>query len=433
MAALLAPRCGAVIRRRDAALEMNAVNRIAVAALGVLLLVPATAAAAGVNRPRPSDVPAAETSIAPNDFQLYNDYASPERTYSSGRAVIHYVVLGIDAPPLNDDDADNVPDYVERVGEAADRALAYYERRGFRPPLPDEAGPDARPDIYVSRFSPGTLGVALPAGRAEGGAFAVVSNNLDPSPERSFASVYATVAHELFHLVQFSYFGPERDPAIPTWILEGTAAALETRVNPELDDLVSTIQLWRWFSATERSMTTQSYGAQLLWRRLDTQQPRLLPALFTRLAARPVAGEGQHAVASTYARVSGEPFADAFHRFAVSVAAERADDIQPARVPPRAALAPLSVRYVRVTVPVTGRSMLTVTLPRGRAGAATTLVYRFESDRAGEPAHTRRIAPRVTDRGRTLAFSVSAGSRKSALLVLSNGSERAVPYAVSAR
>jgi hypothetical protein len=412
---------------------MKAGKRIAVAALGALLLVPATAAAAGFKRPRPSDVPVAQTSIAPNDFQLYNDYASPERTYSSRRAVVHYVVLGIDAPPLNDDDADSVPDYVERVGEAADRALAYYERRGFRPPLPDEAGPDERPDIYVSRFSPGTLGVAFPAGRAEGGAFAVVSNNLDPSPERSFASIYATVAHELFHLVQFSYFGPDSDPAIPTWILEGTAAALETRVNPELDDLVSTIQLWRWFSATERSMTTQSYGAQLLWRRLDTEQPRLLPVLFARLAARPAAGEGQRAVASTYARVAGKPFADAFHRFAVSMAADRADDIEPARAPRLAALAPLSVRYVRVTVPRIGRSTLSVTFPRGRASAATTLVYRLESDIAGEPARTRPIAPRVTDGGRTLVFTVSAGSRKSALLVLSNGGECAVPYAVRAR
>jgi hypothetical protein len=412
---------------------MNAGKRIAVAALGALLLVAATAAPAGAKRPRPSDVPAAETTFAPDDFQLYNDYASPERTYSSRRAVVHYVVLGIDAPPLNDDDSDSVPDYVERVGEAADRALAYYERRGFRPPLPDEAGPDPRPDVYVSRFSPGTLGVAFPAVKAEGGAFAVVANTLDPSPERSFASVYATVAHELFHLVQFAYFGADTDPAIPTWILEGTAAALETRVNPELDDLVSSIQLRKWFSATERSMTTQSYGAQLLWWHLDTEEPRLLPALSARLAARPVSGEGLHAVASTYARVAGKPFADAFHRFAVSVAADRADDIEPARGPRRGALAPLSVRYVRVTVPRTGRSTLTVTFPRGRAGAATTLVYRLESDLAGEPARTRRIAPRITDGGRTLAFTVSAGSRRSALLVLSNGGERAVSYAVSAR
>jgi hypothetical protein len=180
-------------------------------------------------------------------------------------------------------------------------------------------------------------------------------------------------------------------------------------------------------------MTTQSYGAQLLWRRLDTEQPRLLPALFARLAARPVTGEGQHAVASTYARVAMEPFADAFHRFAVSVAADRADDIEPVRAPRRSVLVPLSIRYVRITVPRIGRSPLTVTFPRGRARAATTLVYQLESDIAGEPARTRRIAPRVTDGGRTMAFTVAAGPRKSAVLVLSNGGERAVPYVVSAR
>jgi hypothetical protein len=180
-------------------------------------------------------------------------------------------------------------------------------------------------------------------------------------------------------------------------------------------------------------MTSQTYGAQLLWRRLDVEQPALLPALFARLAARPVTGEGQHAVASTYAHVAGKPFADAFHRFAVSVAEDRADDIEPARAPRHAALAPLSVHYVRVTVPRSGRSMLTVILPRRKAGAAATLVYRIESERPGELVQTRQVAPRASDSGHTLAFTVSAGARKSALLVLSNGGERAVPYAVSAR
>src|SRR5262245_56152009 len=118
---------------------MNVTKRIAGVVVGLLLLGSVSAANAATKRPRPSDVVAAETVVAPNDFQVYNEYASPERTYSSLRAVVHYVVVGIDAPPLNDDDGDSVPDYVERVGEAADRALAYYERRGFRLPLPDEA------------------------------------------------------------------------------------------------------------------------------------------------------------------------------------------------------------------------------------------------------------------------------------------------------
>ncbi|HEX6702771.1 MAG TPA: hypothetical protein VF101_18740, partial [Gaiellaceae bacterium] len=82
---------------------MNAARWIATAVLSALLAAPT--ASAWVKRPRPSDVPGAPTSIAPNDLQVYNDYASPERTYGSRRAVVHYVALGIDAPPLNDDDA----------------------------------------------------------------------------------------------------------------------------------------------------------------------------------------------------------------------------------------------------------------------------------------------------------------------------------------
>ena len=176
-------------------------------AVAALLLLLATASAADAKRPRPDAAAGAQTAVAPNGFQLYNEYASPESTYASERVVVHYVVLGIDAPPLNDDDHDGVPDYVERVGEAADRSLTYYERRGFHAPLEDVGGPDSRPDLYISRFAPGTFGVALPAVNADGGAFAVIANNLDPSAERSLASLYGTVAHELFHLVQFSYFG----------------------------------------------------------------------------------------------------------------------------------------------------------------------------------------------------------------------------------
>jgi hypothetical protein len=88
------------------------------------------------------------------------------------------------------------------------------------------------------------------------------------------------------------------------------------------------------------------------------------------------------------------------------------------------------VRYLRVAVPRIGHSRLSVTFSRP---AAATLVYRIESDIAGEPARTRRIAPRVTDGGRTLEFTVSAGPRRSAVLVLSNGAEPATRYAVSAR
>ena len=422
---------------------MRTWKTITAAALGGALLLSVAPAAAAVTRPRPTDVPGAESAIAPDGFQVYNDYASPERTFSSERIMVHYVVLGIDAPPLNDDDADGVPDYVEHIGAAADRALAYYERRGFRAPLADTAGPDSRPDVYVSRFAPGTLGVAFPAAAAAGGAFAVVANNLDPSAGRSFASVYATVAHELFHLVQFSYFGPQKLPPIPAWILEGTASALEARANPRLDDLVSAIQLRRWLSSARHSITAQSYGAQLLWRRLDATQPRLLPALFRRLAARPPADEGRRAVAATYARIAREPFPPAFHRFAVSVAATHRDGIEPVfglrrGVTRRAGIAPLAVHYVRLVPPRRGAYSLTLTFPRGRGSAAATLTFTLESDLAGRPSRIGRVVSKRSEGGRTMTFAIPASLRANArlanpLLVVSNGGGRRVVYSVSAR
>ena len=124
----------------------------AIMAAALLVVAPAPALAAKRPRPRMSPAPAAD-QLAPNAIQVFNDYVTPARSYASRRAVVHYVVLGLSAPPLNDDDADGVPDYVERVGDAADTAIAYYERRGFAHILADTGGPDARPDLYVSRFA----------------------------------------------------------------------------------------------------------------------------------------------------------------------------------------------------------------------------------------------------------------------------------------
>lgn len=404
-----------------------------VAAAAVALLAPAAAAG---QRVRPTDLAPdrVTTETAPNELQVYNDFASPSRAYTAGSAVVHYVVLGIDAPPLNDDDADGVPDYVERVAAAADVAIACFARRGFVPIRPDEGGPDGRPDIYVSRFAPGYLGVAFPAARAQGGAFVVVSNALDPSAGRSFASVYGTVAHELFHLVQFSYFPGTVDPPLPGWVLEGTAAAMEHRAYPELEDGVSALQLRRWLEAPARSLTTQTYGSQLLWRYLDRRAPRLLPAYLSRLAAGQGSVSASRVLSRTHARVTGRPFAPEFGRFAGWVA-----DLYGERIPPRATLAPgararahiapLAVHFVRL-----GRSTRSVALRFTHGRGAVELVLRLESPYAGRPATTRRLRPRVVGGARMFAIPAGAGQDGTALLVVANGQAAApVSYSLTAR
>ena len=87
---------------------------IAVTAVVAVALLGATPLAQAGQRPRPTDVPAAQvaTLLVPNEFQVYNDYATAAQRYESRRVAVHYVTAGIDAPPLNDDDSDGIPDYV---------------------------------------------------------------------------------------------------------------------------------------------------------------------------------------------------------------------------------------------------------------------------------------------------------------------------------
>ncbi len=386
----------------------------------------AAASAQATQRPRPSDASTAQvvSEIAPNGIEIYNPYATSELTYASRHAVVHWVAVGVDAPPLNDDDANGVPDYVERVGAAADAAIDYFRSWGYAAILPDEAGPDARPDIYVSRFAPGYFGIAFPAVQARGGAFVVVSNGLDPSPERSLGSLYGTVVHELFHLVQFSYFPRSADPAIPGWVLEGSAMAMESRVYTQLDDLVSALQLRSWFERLQVSLTTQSYGSQLLWRYLDERQPRLLRRYLRWIAHRPAGASAAAGLATTYARVSGQPFPAAFGRFAAWVAGEYADRIRPLRklvVGGRTAgsIPPLAIHYLRLPQPAR-----TVRFRAGAGRPSVALVYEHESPYAGRAAVTRHLTGHQV--GSALVFTIPPSLRQSprfgpATLVVANG------------
>ena len=398
------------------------------------------AAFQATRRPRPSDAPpgSAVTVEAPNPYQLYNDYATPEQRHASARVVVHFVVTGVNAPPLNDDDDDRVPDYVERVGEAADAAIGYYQQRGFRAIRADTGGSDARPDIYVSRFTPGTFGVAFAEERAEGGAFVVVANNLDPSRGESFVSLQGTVAHELFHLVQFSYYPVDVDPPISSWVLEGTAVALEGRVFPEMSDVVWELQLEPWLAAPNRTMTTKTYSSWLFWRDLDLHAPEVLPAYLARRAA----GDGSTALVGTYARVTGRSFAHAFHRFAVTAGDDYGRALTPQRILSRgsrafrASIARLAAHYLRLATGGNGPRSLVVRLHRPGA-LAVTLSYQLESETPGEPARPLRIPARATNGGQTLTYQIPARLRtanryQQPTLIVSNGSAKNPgPYTIT--
>src|SRR3954452_16578164 len=390
-------------------------RRLLIVALPVFILFAQSAAA---TRPRPDAIPPNQvyTDIAPNALRVFNDYATPSRAYSSARATVHWVTDGPDAPALNDDDGTGVPDYVERVAAAADTAIGYYERRGFASVAPDAGGPDSSPDIYISRFAPGYFGVAFPASDADGGAFVALSNSLDPSPARSLGSVYGTVAHELFHLVQFS--SSDRGSDLPAWALEGMAAAMENRVFPGLDDIVTSLQLRGWFAAPQRGVTGQTYGSQLLWRFLDAQAPGVLPAFLR--TARPVTAATK--LAATFELLTGRRFESAFHRFALWVAAgspTRPTALRTIRTHVTGTVAPLAIHYLRLAGDI--RSVR-VRLA-GSGGKASVLFERAR--RPGLPPLTRQLP--ATPCAQSTTWTIPRGG--TATLIVSNGgTARTVGY-----
>jgi hypothetical protein len=216
---------------------------------------------------------------------------------------VHWVREGRDAPPSSDRNRNGVPDYVEKVREVADRALTYYalpkalpnqageivrgdetkRLKGFRLPPCDTAGPNALPDIYVA--SSGPPGRSFAPALTRNGPFVVISNRLQyqrPGQPAVYGSLQATVAHEVFHLVQYAYV-PE---GLAGWLAESSANW--NAYDAIKDDSTALINLatksdW-WLEpwktvADPADRSTRAYGANWLWWNDDNELVMLLDLL----------------------------------------------------------------------------------------------------------------------------------------------------------
>jgi hypothetical protein len=258
-------------------------------ALGFLIVAaaPATRAAKAVG-----PVPRPTTNQGPYGYKVAcggTATSNPCRRVSGARAVIHWVRSGPDAPALNDDDRNGIPDYVDDVRVAADRALLYYAQHGFKAPLPDTDGSDSRPDIYIVHYSSrveGGFGLTFAPSFAQGGTFVVINNDLDRDPKQVAGGVRTTVAHELFHVVQYSYT-PKGD--MPDWVAEGSATAMELNVYPDIDDVSTDQYIDEWLHETSRPLyddrfqCDRCYGDAIWWNWVYKEPGTLLQAYFGRL------------------------------------------------------------------------------------------------------------------------------------------------------
>jgi hypothetical protein len=369
-------------------------------------------------------------------------YQATEHTLATPYFVVHYTRTGLDHPRfMKDDDHDGIPNYVEKLAAAGNKAWRWYAHNAFKAPLPDTAGPDARLDIYVKALPPGEFGFTVPSSEAQGGTFMVVDNQLDEAHVARHGSLQQTVAHELFHAFQLSYVP---DGKIPHWIAEGSALAMQTYVYPQIDDVATFRYLDHWLDQPWRSLEDEAngcdhcYGGALFWRFLFAINGRVLPSFFGRLYGyekihRPIR-DGSQPLNETLVKVAHGSLFSAFTRFSYDIyragydpaPAYRLTATKRAQHTSVRSVAGLSTHYIPIEVPAGATGIGVAVGAGGGPNPEAKLVV------GGPKGRTVRAVLRSHGHVKDFATRFrSAAERKQVMLIVTSGRKVGTRYVVA--
>lgn len=267
--ALIAPPANASERRSDARISLGAARGILEGAEALLgggrsttsgphdatpilrELVRAVPTLTGQDRARAMRILARPTDGILDPFD--DGYTVPSEVTCTTHFCVHWVESTGDAPPLDDADADGLPDRVETAAEVLEHVWTVeIDQMGYRAPKSDATspnhGPDAKLDVYLADIAPvfGYVATDDPNASSDSrfwdvSAYMVLDNDHSAAEFPSTNGLDAlrvTVAHEFFHTVQYAY-----DWFEDLWLMEGTATWMEEQVYDDVDDAVNYLRI----------------------------------------------------------------------------------------------------------------------------------------------------------------------------------------------
>ncbi|MGD2091669.1 MAG: DUF6055 domain-containing protein [Candidatus Aminicenantes bacterium] len=177
-------------------------------------------------------------------------YKEPADKFATTHFMIHYVKneKNDHKPPLDDINDNNVPDYIDTMGDLLERAYQFeVKEMGYLPPFGDGdiGGEMNLIDVYI--LNPGEYpfsGLTKPEYTSSGDyghCFIILSNNLklvNPGKD-DYYRMKKTIAHELHHAIQYGY---NREPE--KWLMEATSYWMEGEVFDDVNQDLLVLKQW---------------------------------------------------------------------------------------------------------------------------------------------------------------------------------------------
>ncbi|MFW6347243.1 MAG: MXAN_6640 family putative metalloprotease, partial [Cyclonatronaceae bacterium] len=204
----------------------------------------------------------------------------------SGFFLIRYDTEGQHAVPPADENGSGVPDRVELVAAAAEQAAAFYTTElGYRSPL----GNQQAYVIYLRDLD----FYGFTTEDENGGLYTLIDSRFDFIPEDANdaenpaeGAAQITVAHELFHAVQYRYNAWNGPSGATAW-LEMDAVTAENQAFPDINDYLNFLDADSIFRRPSQSTPVAYAHATWLMFFTEAFSPDILRHVWQRIAQQP--------------------------------------------------------------------------------------------------------------------------------------------------